>query len=263
MNTTFGPFDVRAGVVERASDYFDLMVHHRPGTQELRIRGAVSLNDAYGNLNASGVGGAGTVALMDVPVGQVGQTAYLNQTGRARVEESTRGHTRFKFAFRDLVYSPDAYLFVRVQENRIASGGWLICAGPVNLNWPIQGPITVIPPASWFGTGPIRHISLQGLAPGGTGFTAGVNPVLDMSVQLPLPMHIWLPAPITTGFINNLEPAAGGDDLLYASSLGAPMTMIPAGGQIQMEGIGRQIVLAAVGAGAAAFRIDVASDMFG
>lgn len=262
MDTTFGPLDVRAGVVERASDYFDLMVHHRPGTQELRIRGATSLNDAYGNLNGSGVGGAGTVALMDVPVGQVGQTAYLNQTGRARVEESTRGHTRFKFSFLDLPYSQDAFLFVRVQELRVASGGWLVCAGPLNPAWPIQGPITVIPIAHWFGTGPIRHISLHGSAPGGTGFIEGVAPVLDFSVQLPLPMHIWLPAPITTGFINNLE-AAGGDDLLYGSSLGAPLTVVPAGASVQVEGIGREIVLAGSAGNAVAFRLDAASDMFG
>lgn len=230
MSGSFGPFATRVGILDRSTDFIDLVVRNTPEMARLRLWGARTVDDAYGNLAGSGVGGAGCVQLMEGNVGSIIQTPSI--AARWRVEESRRGLTSFQFDVRDFAVPPgsigadDEYLFVRVQEWRKTTGGWLqVAAGP-NTGWNIQGPILLIPTALYFYGMGGAAILIQGTAPAGTLCTFGHIPNLDETVTVPLPMHIVSPRPLTSIQIRNLDLA---NNLLVSYGLGMPMTRIAQG----------------------------------
>jgi hypothetical protein len=156
----------------------------------------------------------------------------------------------------------DAILYVRMQQSSMAAGGFLaVPAGAVNnASEPIRGPILVIPPVMFWQTGR-PALSLAGIAPSNTGCTAGNIPVVDETVQIPLPMHIVLPRPTSLITITNMNSAAG-VTLLVSPGLGLPMVEIAYGTPVNFEGGIREIVLArASGAGGCAFSIFAAINM--
>ena len=231
MSGSFGPFATRPGILQRSTDFVDLIVRNTPEMKRLRLWGARTTDDAYGNLVGSGVGGAGASILMEANVGEIARS--LTEEKRWRVEESRRGLTSFLFDVHDFALAPgsigsdDDYLFVRVQEMRKTTDAWLqVPAGP-NAGWDIQGPILVVPPALYFFGMGGAALSVQGTAPSGTGCTFGHIPNLDETVTVPLPMHIVFPRPLTSVQIRNIDAA---NDLLVSYGLGQPMTRILQGG---------------------------------
>jgi len=261
MSGNFGPFATRAGIIQRSTDFVDLAVRSTPEMKRLRLWGARTLNDAYGNLVGSGVGGAGGSILQEVDAGQIAQT--LEVTKRWRVEESRRGLTSFQFDVRDFgspssIGSDDEYLFVRVQEMRKTTNAWLqVAAGP-NAGWDIQGPIMPIPPAIQFGLGGMA-MTLTGTAPAGTLCTPGHTPNIDETVTVPLPMHIAFPRPSYLASIRNIDPA---QTLLFSFGLGMPMSPLPPLTETSSFGTPAIYELVLAGeAGACDFVVDVSSDL--
>ena len=251
MSGSYGPFATRPGILQRSTDFVDLVIRNTPEMRRLRLWGARTLDDAYGNLVGSGVGGAGCSQLMEGDVGTIIQTPSVS--ARWRVEESRRGNTSFQFDVRDFALAPgsigsdDEYLFVRVQEMRKTTNAWFqVAAGP-NAGWDIQGPILLIPTAKYFfGMGGAAVI-VEGTAPAGTLCTFGHIPNLDETVTVPLPMHIIFPRPLTSVQIRNLDLA---NNLLVSFGLGMPMTrIVQAGSDIAIFGAPgvTEIVLAGEG----------------
>jgi hypothetical protein len=244
MSDFLGPFNVRPGILERSTRLIDLVTRHRNGTTALRLYGAPTLEDAYGTMAGSGLAGSGGTVFLEVRAGGLGQTPTVSKSWS--VLENRKGHTSFQVNLEDIPGSPpDAALwYVRLQEQR--GGVWLTSPGPVNPGFPIRGPILVVPYASFYGAS-ASVLSLQSLAPLGTGCLAGQLPVVDMTVQTSLPLHFVLPRPAASLILRNLS---AGDDLLVSFGLGMPMltvsageVTVPTGGGYAQPGV-REIVLA-------------------
>jgi hypothetical protein len=272
MNS-YGPFSARVGILQRAPDFLDLVVRNRPDVTAYRLWGAPTINDAYGALVGSGLGGTGGTALLDASVNTIAQSPSAQ--ARYRVEECRRGSTSFQLDIEDYVtpvvpppFGPDDdFLFVRVQERRRTAGWLQVPAGAVNNpNWPIKGPILVVPSATFFGMAGAA-ITMQGMAPAGTGSPVGRPPVVDETVQDPLPMHLVTPRPITSVSVRNIDPT---EDLLISWGLGMPMTLVTAGDSFDIFGIPgiTEIVLAALSPGGSigfagcAFSIEAQIDLY-
>ena len=259
MSTQFyGPFDVRPGVLQRSTNLIDLIVRHRPGTTDLRLYASSTLADAYGTLVDSGIAGSGGTAILEAPVTKVGAIAQSPSVAARgwTLPETRRGHTSYQLNMEDYGSPDDRFAFFRLQEKR--GGAWLAVAGAANTNKPIMGPILVVPNPSAYGSA-ASVLSLQTDAPAGTGCTAGDFPVVDATVQTPLPMHIVLPRPAATLTITN---QSGTDDLLVSFGLGMPMfaiapgtQSIPTGGGYSLTGV-REIVLASSTVTALPFSIE-------
>ena len=243
----FGPFDVRPGMLERSTGLLDIITRHRPGTTALRLWNADSIENAYGTLATSGLAGSGGVNTLTTDVGTIGQSPRIIRRG-CGAAECRRGSTSFQYALEDIGMSDDLLTYVRIQEER--GGVWTaVPAGaPLNANYPICGPIMVIPQAYFFASS-ANVLSLQANAPLLTGCVAGIPPVFDNSVQTPLPLHLLMPRPGATIEIRNLSST--GDTLLVSFGLGQPMmeiadgeASIPTGGGYSQPGV-REIVLAA------------------
>jgi len=257
-HSVLGPFDTRAGVVQRSPMLADLMVHNRPGTSAYQLWSAANLNDAYGEMAAAagntGVGGAGCTLRMAAQAESVVMSEQIIARGSPWANESIKGQTRFLVDPTDLGGSDGALMFVRMQEFRAATGGYLeVPAGsPLNAGLEILGPISVIPPASFyssFGQG----LTLQGLAPGRTGGVAGVPVVFDPAGQIPWPMMIWLPRPQVVLDINNLD---AGETLLVTTGLDFPWASVLAGESVTLEGGGRMILVAGAANAAVPFTLN-------
>lgn len=257
MPTYPQPFRAFPGIVERLPHWVDLQVWDQPDVLATRLWGSVSLEDAYGALATSGLGGTGGTAFAEATRG----TSFVSKTWRGRplVEESHRRMTRFYFNPDDFVNpalpSPmppdDAMLFVRLQQHSLAAGGYLAVDGGAALNpgTPIRGPILVIPPPLfWTTTRPA--LTLAGQAPNNTGCVLNEVPFIDDTVQAPTPMIIELPKPAQITTIVNTSAAS---ELLVSSGLGLPMAEILPGDSAYFEGSLREIVLA--GTGSATFSI--------
>lgn len=272
MNS-YGPFSTRVGILQRSPSFMDLVVRNRPDVAAYRLWGAPTINDAYGALVGSGLGGTGGTAMMEANAGSIAQSPSAQ--AHWRVEEVRRHTTSFQLDVEDFVApaapppfgSDDDFLFVRVQERRTTAGWLQVPAGAVNnANWPIKGPILVVPPATFFGMAGAA-ITMQGIAPAGTGSTVGNPPVVDVTVQNPLPMHIVTPRPLTSISVRNIDPT---EDLLISWGLGMPMTLVTAGNSFDIFGIPgvTEIVLAALSPGGSigfagcAFSIEAQVDLF-
>ena len=226
--STYGAFSTRIGLLQRSTHLIDLNVRNSTGVVAYQLRGAKTLNDAYGNFAGSGVGGTGTTFMMDALAGQTVRSPLVVPR-TVGLEEVRRGSTSFQFDINDFITpvipppfgSDDDYLFVRVRENHLTSGWLTVTAGP-NAGMPIQGPILVVPTASNIaGLGSV--LTMSGLAPSHTGCTFGNKPVFDMSVTDPLPMYIALPKTARAVRITNLDDKV---DLLMSYDIGAPMSLI-------------------------------------
>ena len=249
------PFTVFPGIVQRSRYFIDLQVRDLPGVNATRLWGSTNLDDAYGTLATSGIAGTGGTAFAEATRGTSFVSRTLDRT--QLVEESHRGMTRYYFNPEDFVNpalpSPmpadDAILFVRLQQSSLAAGGFLSVpvAAPINPSEPIRGPILVIPPVMFWQTG-VPALSLAGLAPSNTGCVVGQIPVVDQTVQTPLPLHIVLPRPARLITISNTGGA--GVTLLASSGLGMPMVQIDSGNPLNFEGGIREIVLARAAGGA-------------
>jgi len=245
MSDTFGPFNVRPGVLQRSTNFQDLVLRQREGTTAYRLWVSPTIEDAYGTLANSGLAGTGGTNMLEVAKGSLGMTDGPRVRGW-RVEESRRGQTSFLVDPRDVPLSDDVVIYHRVQEQRM--GNWLAVPGAaiLNPNTPISGPILVVPPAPFFAAA-ASVLSLQSIAPLMTGCTAGALPVVDETVQTPLPMHLVFPRPASTIIVRNLSV---GDTLLVSFGLGMPMievapgeATIPTGGGYALPGV-REIVVA-------------------
>jgi len=266
MNSSYGPFDTRVGVLQRAANFADLIVRHRLDTQMLRLWGARSINDSYGDPTGSGVGGTGGVQMLEARKGDIARSVSVIARKAGMVEESRKGQTSFQLDIEDFLdptgggsigdFGPDEEVFfVRLQERR--SGRWLAnpAGAAIDPNLPLRGPIAVVMNPYSYG-GVVAAISFEGTAPSNTGCTAGAAPVLDETQQVPTPMIISLPWSVTGGLIRNKEGAA---TLLMGYGLGRPMVEIAAGEalEIPFPGGAQQIVLArTTGAGGADFYAD-------
>lgn len=221
--SSFGPFDVRPGVLQRSTDLLDIVTRARPGTSALRLWAADSLENSYGTLVGSGLAGSGGAVVLTAQAGRTVQTPAFARRGW-RVEESRKGHTSFQFMPVDTGLSEDRMLYLRLQEQRM--GNWLAVdpLAPNNAGWDIRGPILVVPP-TYFYSSSASVISLQGLAPALTTSVAGDLPVFDPTVQAPLPIHIILPRLAATAEVTNV----GSDDMLVSFGLYMPMMLIESG----------------------------------
>ncbi len=256
MSDTFGPLAVRPGILERSTHMIDFLVRNRPGTTGYRLWVSPSLEDAYGTLATSGLAGTGGTAVLETYAGGAGQTQSVTKRGW-RVEESRRGQTSFRVDPEDVGISDEVFFFVRVQEQR--AGIWMAvpALAPLNASYPIRGPILVVPTAA-FHASSAGVITLQVLAPLGTGCVGGMNPFWDSTVQVPLPLHIVLPKPANTVIVKN---GSAGEAALVSYGMGMPMrtldageSSIPTGGGYSQPGV-REIVIASDGTAIAAVPI--------
>jgi hypothetical protein len=249
MGETYGPFNVRCGVLQRSTNFVDLVVRQRPGTTAFRLWGSTSLAEAYGTLTGSNIAGSGGVNLLEAPVGGMAQSATVIRRNW-RVEENRRGQTSFQFDSADYLTglapfpTDDQIVYLRVQEKR--GGVWTAITGAIDNGIPIRGPILIVPNPAAYGQA-AAVLSLQTNAPTGTTCVAGTVPVVDPTVQIPLPMHIVMPRPAATLTITNQHAQ---DDLLVSFGLDQPMfivgpgaTSIPTGGGFSLAGV-RELVVA-------------------
>jgi hypothetical protein len=243
----FGPFDVRPGLLERSVGVIDIITRHRPGTTALRLWNANSIENAYGTLVTSGLAGTGGVLTLTTDVGTIGQSPRIIRRG-CGVAECRRGSTSFQYALEDIGMSDDLLTYVRIQEERAGVWAAVPALAPLNANYPIRGPIMVLPQAHFFAAS-ANVLSLQAIAPLNTGCVAGAPPVFDNSVQIPLPLHLMLPRPGATISIRNLSST--GDSMLVSFGLGQPMmeiadgeSSVPTGGGYSQPGV-RELILAA------------------
>lgn len=230
MSDKYGPFDVHAGIVQRAPHFIDLIIRDRPGTAAYRLRGAGSLDDAYGTLAGSGVAGTGPVLILEAQKDQIARSPLVIRRGAGMVEESRKGQTSFQFDMDDAPFggggsigaiSDDDSLFVRIQERRTTSG-WLVSTGPLNVGVPVEGPILFVPSPTFFGMG-APAFTLYGTAPDGTTCAPGIPPIFDETLQIPPPMHIVFPRPAYEIRVQNLDPVLS---MLVSTGVGMPMTEV-------------------------------------
>jgi hypothetical protein len=264
--STYGAFATRIGLLQRSIHLIDLNVRNSTGVSYYRLWGAKTLNDAYGNLAGSGVGGTGTVSMMEAKAGQtVRSRSVVART--VGLEEVRRGTTSFQFDINDFITpvlpppfgSDDDYLFVRLQEKHDTAGWLTVPAGP-NAGIPIQGPILVIPTAQNIAMlGSV--ITLGGLAPAGTGCTLGNKPVFDMTVNNPLPLYLAFPRTARTIRVRNLDTSI---NLLVSYDIGAPMVCVKPNESSALVGATAisELVVASTGT-AIPFSVEIMSGIFG
>lgn len=257
----YGPFATRVGLYQRFTDFIDLIVRDSPDASAYRLWYAPTLNDAYGDLDAgSGVGGSGGTAILVSEANQISQTVpNAIRSAQTKVVENRQGQTSFQVDPKDIPVMDEQITYFRVQEFRRSTNSWLTVAGAINHDAPIQGPILVVPPMSVFGSAAGSY-TLAGTAPSNTGCSAGVIPVIDTTVQTPLPMHLVLGKPASSILIRNNDTA---NALLVCYGPGMPMISVPKGGELVTNyGHGKPVIseiLLACESGDAgcAFSIDV------
>ena len=256
------PFVARVGLSQRSPHLTDLITRNTPMVTDYRLWVSKSLNDAYGTVEDSGIAGDGGQMILQARINQLVASPSIERRGWASTAEVRRGQTSFMFDSDDyivpippaapLVPADSAYLFARIQENRQTTGWAKVAMGAAkNAELPIRGPILVVPDASLFSHA-AGVISLFGTAPAGSDCAAGAPPVIDPTVQKPMPMHIIFPRPAGAWNIRNTDGAA---TLLVAFGLGQPMIPIafgaslsPTGGGYSLPGFS-ELILAMDGAG--------------
>jgi len=123
------PFHTYAGLVQRATHLVHVFLHNSPDVVGYQFWGHRTVDDAYGNPLNSGVGGAGPVAMFQVPRGQSYRSDTLRRKGLGLVEENRRGTTHALYDVDDFLApavggSPiphdGGWMFLRAQEQRNA-----------------------------------------------------------------------------------------------------------------------------------------------
>lgn len=251
MNTT-SPFSARVGLSRRSPHVVDLIIRNSPMVTDYRLWVSRSLDDAYGTVVNSGLAGSGGTMIMEAHTNRMAISPKIVLNGQASVAEVRRGQTSFMFDVDDYIVpagdipSDSEYLFARVQENRLALGWTKVSALAVNnASMPIRGSILVVPDPSFYSHA-ASVFSLAGTAPAGSDCVAGIPPVIDQTVQKPMPMHIIFPRPMGSLNVRNTSAAA---TLLVAFGLGQPMvevapggSILPTGGGFSLPGVGELIV---------------------
>jgi len=237
-----GPFAVRAGILQRFPHFIDLMVRQRLGTSAYRLWGAPTINDAYGDFVGSGVGGTGGSMLLTTPKDRIAQSAQASRAGAAQAAENRTGHACFQLDPEDytpLVNGDAEVSFYRVQEKRATTGDWLTVVGAINNGEPLLGPILPVPAGAFYGM-QTATLAFSGIAPSLTGCVAGKAPVIDETVQTPLPMHIALPRPAARLQIFNHGGTSVGaaDAILLVSFDRGPMVRVFADESLDIGGFG-------------------------
>lgn len=265
MNT-ISPFSARVGLSRRSPHLLDLIVRNNPMVTDYRLWVSRSLDDAYGTVEDSGLSGSGGTMIMEAHTNRMAISPRIEQNGQASVAEVRRGQTSFMFDVDDYIVpagnvpSDGEYLFARIQEKRLALGWAAVDAGaPKNSSMPIRGSILVVPDPSFYGHA-ASVFSLAGTAPAGSDCAAGSPPVIDQTVQKPMPMHIIFTRPMGSLTVRNTD---GASTLLVSFGLGQPMvevaagsSILPTGGGFSLPGVG-EMVVAMKGPGAGcAFSLD-------
>lgn len=256
--STVRPFNTAVQLVERATNYVDLMIRDYPEASRFQLWAHRTLNDAYGDPTGSGVGGAKPVAFTTVNRGGAFRSPAVVKNKRGLVEDSRKGMCRIQFdpddyAGSDPAFAPDSeFWFVRAQEYNTALAGFLVITGAVDTGDPILGPIYVVPTTAYFG---MSHpaLPLEGLAPMATGCVAGSVPAVDVTCQVPNPMHIVLPRYTKSVTILN---RSGANTLLISTGLGVPMTAIgPTDDPMTVFGGVKELVVASAGGAVIPFSV--------
>lgn len=269
MNT-ISPFSARVGLSRRSPHLIDLIIRNNPMVTDYRLWVSRSLDDAYGTVTGavsdSGVTGTGGTMIMEAHTNRMALSPKIVLNGQASVAEVRRGQTSFMFDGDDYIVaagnvpSDNEYLFARIQEKRLTLGWSAVAAAAAeNANMPIRGSILVVPDPSFYGHA-ASVFSLAGTAPAGSACAAGSPPVIDQTVQRPMPMHIIFPRPMGSLTVRNTSVAS---TLLVSFGLGQPMitvaagdSILPTGGGFSLPGVG-ELIVAMNGAGAGcAFSLD-------
>ena len=211
------PFLTYFGLLQRSPNLVEMFRHDSLPTAGYQLWAAGTLDDAYGNPAASGVGGAGPDAMFQVTRGQQFRSPTLRRKGLGFYETNRRGQTHIVYDIEDYITvggeipTDDKWHFIRAQENR-SGVGLLTVAGPRAL----LGPIYCVPPATFFGM-PNPSFTLTGTAPSGTTSAAGAPPVYDEDVTSAAgrPLHIVFTRPLVYLTVFNDE-AGGGNNILIS-----------------------------------------------
>ncbi len=257
------PYDVFPELVYRSSHILDMKVKDRDGILKYKFWGAKTLDDAYGNptgvTGPSGVAGAGPAAMFEVRRSSQFRSPSIIKRHWAWYGESLRGMSRVAFTMDDYSSDPTTDLpsdteplYVRVQQSRQSTGGYLVVQGPVNTGLPKLGPIYCVPTVTFFGQ-PNPVLTVQGTAPGNTGCVAGQVPRIHPDMQDPNPLHVVLPRWATAVTIINHDAS---EDLLVSSGLDAAMSYIkPSEDPAVIFGGFKEIVLASVSGSPVSFTV--------
>jgi hypothetical protein len=250
------PFLTYAGMLNRATHLVHVYLHNDPQVVGYQMWGAPSVNDAYGNPAASGVGGLGGEALFEVARGTTFRSPTIRRNGQDMVEENRRGMTHAVFDIDDYLGAgqnlppDDSWLFMRMQENRNGVG-LLTVPGPL----PVQGAIYCVPPPRSRGLAQ-PTFTLQGIAPSAVvGVAAAAPPPFDedLTTAAPRPMYLVFPVPMTEFTLHNQD---GANTLLVSFGPTQAMQAIAPGNEVQLfSGSTKAMVLACPNAGGCAFSI--------
>jgi len=250
------PFYTYAGLMDRATKLIHIGVRNDLAVVGYQFWGQTTVNGAYGNPVASGVGGAGSVAMFQVARGLTFRSPLIRSSGRDMIEESRRGATHAVFDMDDYIVAgvalpPDAHwLFLRAQENRNGVG-LLTVPGPL----PVLGPIYCVPPPKTFGLQK-PSFTLTGIAPSAVvGVAAGAPPSFDedLTTAAPRPLFLVFPVPMTEFCLRNLDAVK---TLLVSFGPEQAMQAIAPGGAVPLySGSTKALVLATAAAGGCAWSL--------
>lgn len=198
-------------LIERFPRRISLSIADHPQISGYRLRGASTLNDAYGN--GHGVPGAapGPYLITDVLAGTFFRSPTLARNRVGVVEESYREQTRILLDIMDyqgpavvnLLPVDGDVLYLRLQDYDRALAGLT----------PL-GPIFIIPPPGFFSM-PHPILTFAGDAPGVVALN-GAQPPPDS-------MRIFMPNFVGTAEIHNLHPT---NSLMVSFGDGQPMVQI-------------------------------------
>jgi len=249
------PYLTYAGMLERSTHLVHCFMHKDPAVIAYQLWGGNTVDNAYGNPAASGVGGAGAVAMFTVNSDSTFRSPLLRRKGLGLVEENRRDQTHLIFDIDDYLavgvnLPPDEqWLYMRVQENR-RGVGLLTVVGPL----PVQGAIYCMPPPKTMGL-PKPSFTLQGIAPSATTSVAGAPPVFseDLTSAIPRPLYLVFPVPMGQFTVRNLD---GAKALLVSFGPHQAMQSIPAGGEAGLtSGSTKALVLATAAAAGCPYSI--------
>lgn len=256
MSSPFLPY---AGVLERTTHLVHLYLPNDPQVVGVQFWGAVTINDAYGNPAASGVGGAGPSAWATVARGDFFRSPTLRRKGLAAIPENRKGTTQVAFDPDDFTVAgmgatlplEQQWLHMRVQENRNGVGLLNLAGNPAD---PVLGAIYPVPPAAVYGL-MAPTFTTQATAPSATGCTAGLPPFFDedLASAAPRPLYLVFSTPLVELCLENLD---GVKDLLLSFGPGQPMMTVPAGKKTELfSGQTKAMVIACPAAGGCPFSL--------
>jgi len=244
------PFYTYAGLMDRATKLIHVGLRNDPAVVGYQFWGQTTVNGAYGNPAASGVGGAGCTAMFQVGQGTTFRSPLIRRSGRDQIEENRRGSTHAVFDMDDYVAAgvtlplDNHWLFLRAQENRNGVG-LLTVPGPL----PVLGPIYCVPPPKSFGLSK-PTFTLTGIAPSAVvGVAAGAPPPFDedLTTAAPRPLFMVFPVPMTEFVIRNLDAVK---NLLVSFGPEQVMQTVAPGNEVQLySGSTKVLILATAAAG--------------